>query len=415
MLLYVMSEHPSVSQTFVVTEAARLRAAGIPVVGYALRHGAAGESAASIDLVCPPPTWFQLLVAALTNIATLGAVARQARKDHASLPETIRLWLAQAHAAHAARHSRKAGVTHVHAHFLARPADVADALAWRLGCKWTATAHGGDVYAPKEPALLKRRLRGVAAVACASRSVEATLGRRARPTGIRTRVVRCGVDTRALEYPGSPRPREMRRLVTVGRLVPTKGHWTILASAFMLMRRDPSLHWTIVGDGPLFESLRQDPRYGELQPRLQLTGALDHACTLDVLRHQADVFVLPCEEDRRGHSDGIPVVLMEAMALGIIVVTTLVGGIGELVTPGETGFVVRQRSAPDLTRTLQDVMYSYPSAGLDRVRRAARDKVIHEFDATREAESLAELLTPYLARAFETGAGGVHEQMRITR
>jgi glycosyltransferase involved in cell wall biosynthesis len=392
-LLYVMSEYPSVSETFIVNEAAAVNELGVPVVGYALRRGLAVRSAADVELICPPATRLQLAMAAIRNLPGLLAGVWQARHALLAPREMARLLFAFAHASYAARSSAR--VTHVHAHFLGRSADVASALAPRLGCKWTATAHASDVYAPVEPGLLRWRLRSIAAVACANRGVQRGVDRHAAPATVRTEIVHCGVDTRVLTSSAAWAPGDLPHIVTVGRLVATKGHWTILESAVSLMRRDDALRWTIAGDGPLYEQLTQDPRYLELSPRMTFTGAMDHAVVLDLVG-KATVFVLPCEQGADGESDGIPVAVMEAMALGVPVVTTPIGGIPELVIPGENGFLVAPKDARGLTETLEKILYEALPSDIERIRDAARRKIELEFDLLCEAGVLIKLLEPYM-------------------
>lgn len=396
MVLYIMNNYPSVTETFVATEAAAVAGLGLPVVGYALRAGTAKRSAAHVDLICPPPTRLRLLLAGLRDGPAMPVALWRARRHRLSARETARLLFAHLHAAHALRASRRAGVSHVHAHFLGRTSDVASTLAGRLECAWTATAHACDVYAPTEPRLLQMRLRSVAAVACASCDVREVLERRAGGTRVRTAVVHCGVGTASLGFfPRARGSREGRHLVTVGRLVPTKGYWTVLQSALSLMRRHRSLRWTIAGDGPLREELIRDPRYRELAPRIELVGAVDHAAVL-ALVSEADAFVLPCERDAQGDSDGIPVSLIEAMALGVPVVSTPIGGIPELVVPDETGFLVAPRDVGALTETIERLLYRTRPAEIERILAAAREKVEREFDTSAQAAALVELLSPYL-------------------
>jgi len=397
MLLYVMIEHPSVSQTFVVTEAAAVQNAGMPVVGYALRRGQATQSAAPLDLICPPPTKMALVRAVVRSYRDCVRTLWRARKHRISLGEAARLLLAQAHAEIAWPRAEEAGVTHVHAHFLGRTADVSQALAAKLCCKWTATSHGGDAYAPAEVALLDRRLQDIAGVACANARVERELVRRAGNTHLMTRVVHCGVNLESLRFQPNGTSRRVRRLITVGRLVATKGHWTILDAAAQLLTRDASLEWTIVGSGQLSEALQGDPRYRALYPRLQLAGPLDHSAALQAL-DGACAFVLPCEEDAQGGSDGIPVALMEAMAVGVPVVTTSIGGIGELVVDGTTGFIVPPRDAASVVRALEWILYTDPESKLPDIRRSARARIEEDFNSRREAQKLLEFISEVSAR-----------------
>jgi glycosyltransferase involved in cell wall biosynthesis len=338
-----------------------------------------------------------------------------ARREGRGLRDTTRLLLAEAHAAHIAGKAKDAGVTHVHAHFVARTADVAGALKERLGTQWTATAHAGDVYAPTEPELLRRRLDDASAVACANKGLQDAIQSLAKRP-LDTPIVHCGVNTRELPFrPGRSsndgRPPE---LVTVGRLVPTKGYWTILEAAPRIMAANPSLRWTLIGEGPLEDELLSDPRFRELSARMSLTGGLDHPETLELIQH-ATAFVLPCEAAADGDSDGIPVALMEAMAVGVPVITSVVGGIAELVTHDETGFLVPPRDAATLADAVQHVLDPSSAEAVDRVRAAARAKVEQEFDLHGEAARLAELLRHYRVPSRDLATPRAGEYQRLAR
>jgi glycosyltransferase involved in cell wall biosynthesis len=406
-----MNEHPSVSETFVVNEAAALKEMGVPVLSYALKRGTATRSAAPVDLLCDPPGPIRLLGSALTSPRAMIATLLAARKERRGLRDTLRLLLAEAHAAHIEQRVARAGITHVHAHFVARTADVAGALKKRLGIDWTATAHAGDIYAPTEPELLRRRIDDASAIACANEGLREAIQRLARRP-LETPIVHCGVNTRELPFrsvrPGAP------ELVTVGRLVPTKGYWTILEAAPRIMAADSELRWTLIGEGPLDGELRSDPRFRGLAPRMSLAGGLDHPETLALIERAA-AFVLPCEAAPDGDSDGIPVALMEAMALGVPVITSVVGGIAELIVDDETGFLVPPGDANALAAAVQRVLDPQSSEVVDRVRAAAREKVEREFDLHGEAARLAELLQRYLARPGMPAAARPAEYQGIAR
>jgi colanic acid/amylovoran biosynthesis glycosyltransferase len=399
-----MHEHPSVSQTFVVTEAAAVRSAGAEIMGYALARGSGEGSAADLEFVCVPPSKRRLALAAARGYRQCLTAVWQARKYRPSVGEMARLVLAQAHAEYVWRTVRDAGVTHIHAHFLARTADVSLALAKRLGCLWTATSHGSDAYAPNEPALLRRRLDHVSGIACANGGVETALRLRFRNVRPPTRVVHCGVDIAALEYRGGRSGNAEPEVLTVGRLVATKGHWTVIAAADRMIRRHSDLRWAVIGGGELASSLEADARYRACWPRLSLAGPMGHEATLRRMQ-EAAALVLPCEQDTYGGSDGIPVALMEAMSLGIPVVTTNVGGIKELVVDGVTGFIVEPRDAEGLVTTLERVLYKLSSGELEEIKRAGRATVERDFNATKEAATLLEFFR-HVREQAEAGSSG---------
>lgn len=395
-LLYITADYPSVSETFVVGEAAAVAALGVPVVGYALRKGAATRSAVDMTLVCEPPTRRRLVLAGLAGLPWAIARLWALRRDGLVPAEAARVVLAAAHASCAARACAGKDVTHVHAHFLGRSADVASILAPLLGVAWTVTAHGADVYAPREPGLLRGRLREVAAVACANAGVQRAVRGRAAPGAVHTRVVHCGVDTGSLGLLRARRQPPIPHLVTVGRLVATKGHWTVVAAALALKREGVEFIWTVVGDGPLRHALANDARCEELRGQLRFVGALEHPAVVSLL-HGATAFVLPCETAANGDSDGIPVALMEAMAVGIPVVSTSAGGIGELITAWDTGLLIEPRDAAGLVEAIRWLLQPEASRALNHMLVAARNRIESDFDVTREARSLLVLLQPYLS------------------
>lgn len=397
MLLYVMSDHPSVSQTFVVTEAASVRATGVPVLGYALQRGSARHAAAPMDLVCPPPPTWRLALVAAKMPRRCCQVLLSAKRDHISLREAARLLLAEAHAQYAWPYVKDLQIKHIHAHFLGRTADVAQAIAQRLRCKWTATAHAADAYTPAEPALFRRRIDDVSGIVCANERVEKAIVRHASQDALTTRVIHCGVDVRMLQRIRKCDALDAPHVLTIARLVATKGHWTILQAAEDALTRDETLRWTIIGGGELYDALRADERYRALCPRLKLSGPMDHESALRQLAG-ASAFVLPCEPNAHGDSDGIPVALMEAMALGVPVITTDIGGIRELVVDRVTGFMVPPRDSTSILKALNTVLYDMHERELARIRSSALAKVLDEFSADREAAKLIEFLAQATGR-----------------
>lgn len=397
-VLYVMSDHPSISQTFVVTEAAAIGNLGTFVSGYALRKGQASRPAASIDLVLPPPSNWRLLSCIGKAPVRIFKTIWSTKPHRLSLSEVLRVIFAEAHAEYVWPSAERFRPDHVHAHFLGRQADVAQALARRLGCSWTATAHAADAFAPSEPALFSRRMEDISGVACASLRVDRAIKSHPAGKAVRTRVIRCGVNVSRLSNVPAVPPTQGHHVVTIGRLVATKGHWTTLEAASRALAQDPGLRWTIVGGGELYARLRADPRYVAAQPRLTVTGPLDHDEALKVLA-QANAFVLPCEPDDRGDSDGIPVALMEAMALCIPVITTEIGGIPELVADRETGFVVPPGDPERLLEVVWSVLYRFDRNELAEVSRHGRDRVISSFNAEVEAQKLVRFLDETVRRA----------------
>ncbi|GLY15751.1 hypothetical protein Kisp01_27660 [Kineosporia sp. NBRC 101677] len=194
----------------------------------------------------------------------------------------------------------------------------------------------------------------------------------------------------ALTQPSTP------RLLTVGRLVTTKGLLTCLEAAKLLLHQGQSFRWTIIGEGPLHSELEARIAMFGLGEHVKLLGAKPHS---EVMRHlsECDVFVLPSESTAAGAGDGIPVALMEAMALRRPVIATHAGGIAELVTP-DNGLVIPQRDPDALANALQR-LFQMTRHNLDLRLDRAEHEVTERFNAEREAGAMRDY--------FDRAAGAV--------
>ena len=188
-----------------------------------------------------------------------------------------------------------------------------------------------------------------------------------------------GVDLAAPIGATRPMSGPSRRLITVGRLVEKKGtEFLLRAFALLLVRRpDLQLKLDIVGEGPLEVPLKALQRELGVGDRVDFVGALPHRRVKELLS-EADLFVLPSVTAMDGDMEGIPVSLMEAMAIGLPVVSTRHSGIPELVEHGVNGLLAAERDPVDLCEQL-DRMLSDDRAR-DEFRQAAREKIEREFD-----------------------------------
>jgi glycosyltransferase involved in cell wall biosynthesis len=181
----------------------------------------------------------------------------------------------------------------------------------------------------------------------------------------------------------------------VGNYIEKKGHKYLIEACNILAQRGIDFSCSIVGDGsdrPALEALIS--RYG-LNDRVKLTGALEQRSVRRLYR-DSDIFALACVIARNGDRDGMPTVLIEAMACGIPVITTPVTGIPELVIDGETGFLVPQRDATALADTLQRLMSNAELRAC--VGQNARQRAVEDFDVQRNAAILVGLFQEMVKR-----------------
>ena len=242
--------------------------------------------------------------------------------------------------------------------------------------------HGRDVY--KELFLRGDRFLPISVRA---RSVLLELGCPAE----KMQVHAMGVDTDvfAFNLPG-PRTGENFRILSVARLVEKKGIVHGLQAVARLKREGMHCLYTIVGDGPLRPDLQARAREFGIEREVNFAGGQD-AGHVRVFLKETDVLLAPSIRGANGDEEGVPVVLMEAMASGVPVVTTSTGGVGELVVDGQNGFVVPEQDVQVLTDKLRQI-YQDPS-GLPSILRAARDTV--------EARHNIKILNPALEQCFQ--------------
>ena len=277
------------------------------------------------------------------------------------------------------------GVQHVHCHFANHPA-LAGWLIHRLvGIPYSFTAHGSDLHVDRT--MLPTKVGEAAFVATISRDngtlIEATAGPGAKP---KVTIIHCGVDpaTFALVDRSTDGPL---RIVAVGTLHEVKGQIHLIEACRLLTARGVDARCRFIGDGPDREALQaRIDGYG-LSDRVVLAGRMT---TDDVARElaDADVLVAPSVPTKGGKREGIPVVLMEAMATGLPVVASDLSGIPELVTDGLSGLLVPPGDAAALADALATL--AADPAMRRRLGAAGRDTVLDDFDVDRNAARLAD-------------------------
>jgi glycosyltransferase involved in cell wall biosynthesis len=294
-----------------------------------------------------------------------------------------------------ARRLRRARVGHVHCHFAHAATTVGMYAARQLGVPFSFTGHANDLF--QRRALLARKLERAAFVACISEWHRA-LYQGIVPSGLdRYHVIRCGVDVDAW----TPKPdagreigrEEPLRVLTVCRLVEKKGVDTLIRGLVDFGRRaNRPWHLTVAGDGPERGNLEAIAGQLGCSGSIAFLGAVDNE-RVRALLSQADLFALPCREDRSGDRDGIPVVLMEAMACGVPVVTGDLPAIRELVRSNETGVLV-DGTKPEALAAEVDRLVESPQMR-EILARNAREHVAREFSLAANLQRLTQqILAP---------------------
>ena len=371
---YVLKRFPRISETFVAAEIIELERQGERVTIFAVRrpdepfaHGFLREMKANVVYLPYRPIRQPVRVA--------GAVARVVTSDPRGWIRAARMslwpprltgWRHLLQATVLRDEMRRAGVSHAHAHFATTAARLAN-LAWHMGGPtYSVTAHAKDIYHEEVRVdHLRDKLSGATFVATVSRPNRDYLGSILDGRS-RLHVIPNAV---ALERVGPARANRSASalVVAVGRLIEKKGIADLVHACGLLVERGVDVRLEIAGDGPLRIELEQAAaRWGA---NVIFHGALPHEAVLALYRRAA-VFCLPCVVASTGDRDGLPTSVLEAMALGVPVVTTDVNGLRELVVDGRTGLVVPERDpqalADALARLLGDTALAEQLAAVAR-------------------------------------------------
>ncbi|GAB3814565.1 glycosyltransferase family 4 protein [Tessaracoccus terricola] len=392
---YVLKMYPRFSETFVVSEILAREAQGERIVIFSLRpttdpkfHPELARVQAPVIHVGRPTSvnrmWEQLRTG---DAGFTAAVARE-------LPELLVHPADEAAQAVEVAHQALAhGVTHLHAHFASVATTVAR-LAGRLsGLPYSFTAHAKDIFHDDVvEAELGRKLGEAHHAITISGYNETDLRRRFPTQSANLRLVHNGLELDRFPVRETPvRVNGQRpRLLSVGRLVEKKGFGLLIDAVAALRERGIDVECDIAGDGPLAEDLARQVAELGLQDRVRLLGPVTQA-EVGRLLGSHDAFVAPFVIGADGNADGLPTVLLEAMARGIPCVAAEVTAVGEVVIDGQTGWLVPTGDLDALTDAVADAVA--PGADHTEVTRRARRLVEETFDSRRQAARLRELVT----------------------
>ena len=370
---YMLKRYPRLSQTFVLNEMLELERQGVEVVVIA-RDGS-GEPMAH------PAT--KRLKARVHYLRELSP--REERWDDV-----------------AAALLRALRVDHVHAHFATWAAGAAMRAAERAGIPYSFTAHATDIWRDTvDTGALVERMAGASFVVTVSDANRRHLDGLLDDAGRSGRVVRLynGLDLERLRPAAGPRERGV--VVAVGRLIEKKGFTDLVEATRILAAGGSDLRTVIVGDGPERERLEAQIARAGLGGRVELVPALTQDEVLGLIG-SATAFALPCVIGADGDRDGLPTVLLEAMALGTPAVSTTVAGVPEMIEDGAGGLLVGQRDPAALAGALDRLL---ADDGLRERLAAGALEAMHERFSIRR--NVAELATGFAASAAAGNATAV--------
>jgi colanic acid/amylovoran biosynthesis glycosyltransferase len=393
-IAYLINQYPKVSHSFIRREILAMERQGFEIIRISIR-GWDNELVDNADLSERQKTkyvlqsgWFALARATLVGVLTrplrfaraLAVAVRMSWQAERALPYHL-IYLAEA--CLILRWLQASGTKHIHAHFGTNSAEVAMLIKLLGGPPWSFTVHGPEEFDKPQFIGLPEKIRQadfVVAVSSFGRSQLLRLVEHKRWDKIH--VIRCGLDPEF--YAGPSGYPDTRNLICVGRLCEQKGQLLLLDAARRLTQDKVDFTLTFAGDGELRGELEDLVRDFNLNTKVQITGWISNE---EVRRHllTARCMVLP------SFAEGLPVAIMEAMALRRPVISTYVAGIPELVRDGHNGWLVAAGNVESLVEALHACLET-PLEKLQEMSDAGFARVVRQHDLAAETAKLASLI-----------------------
>jgi glycosyltransferase involved in cell wall biosynthesis len=399
---YLTNQYPKISHSFIRREILALAANGLEITRFSVRP--------SPDRLVDPA---DLEEQQKTEVLLAGGVARlfigmvrTAFSQPIAFFQTLKLTVQMGinsdrgllrHFAYLAeacilrRRCQKLEISHLHVHFGTNPTAVALFCENLGGPSFSFTVHGPEEFDKPAAISLGRKIEAAKFVIAVSSFGKSQLYRWCgHHHWHKIHVIHCGVDDLFLNYPISPVPTEPR-LVCVARLSEQKGHLLLLQAAASLAKTEVEFELVLVGDGELRSPIETFIAEHALQRQIKLIGWANS----ETVRHHilnSRAMVLP------SFAEGLPVVIMEALALHRPVISTYIAGIPELVEPGKSGWLIPAGSVEELVVAMRSAILA-TSDELQAMGRLGSQKVKEQHNAAREATKLFALITGELQPA----------------
>jgi glycosyltransferase involved in cell wall biosynthesis len=393
-IAYLCSEYPAISHTFIFREIESLRKAGMIVHTASIRRSSNLSVMTSSEQLEAEKT---LMVLSQPLLLILSAhlhcmyknptgylrMATGALKLLIKGPKSpIKAFGYFAEAGILLQWMHQLDITHIHEHFANPTAIVAMLMKTYGGINYSLSVHGPDIFYTVDSALLSEKIREAAFVRCISHYCRSQIMRISEPsTWNKLHIVRCGVNPDLYTVRRDPR-NAIANILCVGRLVPAKGQHILLEACRLLKQEGLSFHVTIIGEGPDSKSLEEFTTLYDLNDIVTFTGVLGQNTVRDYY-DKADIFVLA------SFAEGVPVVLMEAMAKEISVISTRITGIPELIEHEHDGLLATPGDADDLAHQIRKLLVD--SDLRSKYGQAGRKKVISLYNQHLNNHSMVNL------------------------
>lgn len=403
-IAYILANYPDVTQTFIYREVLALRRRGLVVHTLSILRPPAKLAAEAIPLVDEtfyifPIPWFKLLGLHLRYLFNrpllyLGTLIFVLTRPGEPLKSRWRTLIHFLYSLLAVREVERLQPDYIHTHFGWSASTVALIASRLLKIPFSITLHSFyNKEAHPRHLLIEDKIRAARFVVTISEYHRQILVDLMAENGVagKIHVVHHGLNPDAFTRPVETNyNNDMFTVVAVGQLIACKGFQVLIEACHLLAERGIAFHCHILGEGEERSRLEKLVDQYNLREHVLLPGRV-YQEDLRQLLSQADAFALPCVRDESGRQDGLPVVLTEAMAMELPVISTRIAGIPELVDHGHNGFL----TSPGDAKTLADMLLYLNDnpAVRQQFGKAGREKVLAEFSIHRSIDKLANLLT----------------------
>jgi colanic acid/amylovoran biosynthesis glycosyltransferase len=394
-LVYITGTYPLLTTTFIDREINMLRRWGVNLRIVSIRRPSSVLSKEQNDLqqnviYLLPVSWVSFLwghtrLAFLRMAIYFRTLIYLLSRPHPDVKSRLLTFLHFNEGVYAAHLLRDVPIDQIHAHFVDRAATVALVVSRLLDVPYSLTAHASDIYV--NPLLLGEKLSGAKfAVTCTGQNKEYLSNLGENKFDHKLRCIYHGLDVGIYERKPIPSPGK-QIILSVGQLKERKGFSFLLRASRILIDQGYIFECHIIGEGPLREKLEAEIRQLSLQDTVILCGGLPHQEVIKEYQ-QASIFALPAILAADGDRDGVPNVILEAMAMELPVVSTQHSGIPEVVEEGVNGLLVPPCDENALASALA-LLLDNPDYR-ERLGKGGRRTVIEKFDLERNTRQLFE-------------------------
>ena len=394
-IAYLAPEIPSISGTFVYKEILTLQDKGIKVVPISIHKFETIVEDRRVKELARNTTYlyqYNLITALITSVTffikkpknylkTLLMVFEDIYTSRITKLSSWKLLYQFIYASIAARTIQKNGCQYLHIHFAHVPTQIGMYASSLTEIPFSFTSHANDIF--ENGFLLEQKIERAKAAVTISQYNYRFLSEKGLNID-KLKVVRCGIDPSDRHFVPRSKIPPIPVIGSLGRAVEKKGMDDLIVACSKLDRKGIDFRLEIGGDGPLNDYFQELSRKHNLADKIEFKGAIPNDKVYDWLKN-LDIFILACKEDSKGDRDGIPVVLMEAMLMGVPVISTSISGIPELIQDEQSGFLAQPSNPESLACTIEKVLHW---SDLAQITQVARNKVTGEFELKNNVDRL---------------------------